>query len=154
MHVWYNNNNNNNNISNKYTSHQLTNVVYSAETDVSIYWEVPIPTAAPVGANRPDIIIKGKDEAFLVDVSVPLDRNIRRKSVEKIQKYQGLKREVEQMWQVRAKIVPVIVGALGGLTPSTADFVRELDAGASVSILQKEALLGTVDIIRPITQMK
>ncbi|XP_065189680.1 uncharacterized protein LOC135820290 [Sycon ciliatum] len=141
-------------ISNKYTSHQLTNVVYSAETDVSIYWEVPIPTAAPVGANRPDIIIKGKDEAFLVDVSVPLDRNIRRKSVEKIQKYQGLKREMEQMWQVRAKIVPVIVGALGGLTPSTADFVRELDAGASVSILQKEALLGTVDIIRSITQMK
>eukprot|EP00117_Sycon_ciliatum_P026712 scpid49074/ scgid21864/ len=113
-----------------------------------------LPTAAPVGANRPDIIIKGKDEAFLVDVSVPLDRNIRRKSVEKIQKYQGLKREVEQMWQVRAKIVPVIVGALGGLTPSTADFVRELDAGASVSILQKEALLGTVDIIRSITQMK
>ena len=73
-------------ISNKYQSHRLTNVVYSAETDVSIYWEVPIPTEAPVGANRPDIVIKGKDEAFLVDVSVPLDSNIRRKSVEKIQK--------------------------------------------------------------------
>ena len=114
---------------------------------------MPIPTAAPVGANRLDVVIKGKDEALFVDVSVPLDRNTRRKSVAKIQKYQGLKREVEQMWQVRAKIVPVIAGVLSGLTPSTADFVRELDAGARVSILRKEALLGTVDIIRSISQM-
>ena len=46
---------------------------------MSIYWEMAIPTAAPIGINKPDIVIKGKDEELLWDVSVPLDRNILRK---------------------------------------------------------------------------
>ena len=46
---------------------------------MSIYWEMAIPTAAPIGVNKPDIVIKGKDEELLGDVSVPLDRNILRR---------------------------------------------------------------------------
>ena len=33
---------------------------------------------------------------------------------EKIEKYQDLAREVRRMWGVKSKVIPVVVGALGG----------------------------------------
>ena len=35
------------------------------------------------------------------------------KENEKVQKYQDLARELRKLWQVKVKVVPVVVGALG-----------------------------------------
>ena len=39
---------------------------------------------------------------------------------ENLEKYQGLKEELERTWKVKAKLVPVVIGALGAVTPKLA----------------------------------
>lgn len=41
----------------------------------------------------------------------------RKKEYEKLNKYQELKEEIEKMWKVRAKIIPVTIRALGVMIP-------------------------------------
>ena len=48
-----------------------------------------------------------------IDIAVPRDENIRDKKLEKINKYQSLKFELEQLWNVKIMVIPVVVGALG-----------------------------------------
>ncbi|KAM6449746.1 uncharacterized protein PHA67_017094 [Liasis olivaceus] len=78
-----------------------------------ILWDFQIQT------DRPIIMVVDKDQktAVVIDVAVPSDSNIRKKEYEKLEKYQGLKEELERMWKVKGKVVPVMVGALGAVTP-------------------------------------
>lgn len=50
----------------------------------------------------------------MTDVAVPSSRNIRKAEHNKLEKYHGLKEELEKMCGVKA-VVPVIIGALPGL---------------------------------------
>ena len=52
----------------------------------------------------------------MIDVKIP--SNIKKKEHEKLEKYQGLKvkGKVEQMWEVKATMVPVAIKALGAKT--------------------------------------
>ena len=45
--------------------------------NVSILWDMPIHTDRQINANRPDIVIKDYQtkECYLIDISVPSDRN-------------------------------------------------------------------------------
>ena len=52
----------------------------------------------------------------MIDIVVPSDSNIKKKEYEKLEKYQGLKEELERMWKVKAKVVPVVIGALGAVS--------------------------------------
>jgi len=65
-------------------------------------WEFTVPTDFPLEANRPDLILLNEHnkEALLIDISVPLDCNIRKKAEEKISKYRALSLEVSRLWQV------------------------------------------------------
>ena len=56
------------------------------------------------------------EEAVVID-AVPSDSNIKKKEYEKLEKYQGLKEELERTWKVKVKVVPVVIGALGAVTP-------------------------------------
>ncbi len=49
----------------------------------------------------------------LIDIAVPGDISVASKEVDKIRKYQDLARELRKIWQVKLKVVPVLVGALG-----------------------------------------
>ena len=49
---------------------------------------------------------------FIIDIAVPRDKNIQDKKLKKIDKYQSLKIEIEQLWKVKILVIPVVVGAL------------------------------------------
>ena len=49
----------------------------------------------------------------IIDSSVSGDSRIEEKEKEKIEKYQDLKRELQKIWNVRVKIIPLVVGSLG-----------------------------------------
>ena len=68
-------------------------------------------------ANRPDVVIQDRKSktCMLIDVSVPDDKNTLLKEAEKISKYKDLEIEIHQMWNVKTKVFPVVVGALGTL---------------------------------------
>ncbi|CAI5660153.1 unnamed protein product [Oreochromis niloticus] len=79
-----------------------------------ILWDFQMQTDKMVVANQPDIVVvdKQKKTAVVIDVAVPNDSNIRKKEHEKLEKYQGLREELERMWRVKVTVVPVVIGAL------------------------------------------
>ena len=55
---------------------------------------------------------------MLIDIAVPGDRNMVKKEAEKILKYQDLITEIQRMWNVEAKVIPVIIGVTGTISKS------------------------------------
>ena len=45
----------------------------------------------------------------LIDIAVPGDSRVEVKENEKVQKYQDIARELRKLWQVKVKVVPVVV---------------------------------------------
>ena len=71
--------------------------------------------------NKPDIIISddnNKGTYMLIDVAIPGDRKVIKKEAEKILKYKDLIIEIHRIWNVKAKVIPVITGATGTISIS------------------------------------
>jgi len=47
------------------------------------------------------------------DVANPVDRNVIKTEAEKTLKYKDLTVQIQRMWNVKAKVIPVIIGATG-----------------------------------------
>ena len=64
-----------------------------------LLWDFQTQTDRKVLANQPDIVVidKQKKEAVVIDIAVPSDSNIKNKEYKKLEKYQGLKEELERM---------------------------------------------------------
>ena len=82
-----------------------------------ILWDFPIQTDRHMPHNRPDIVLIDyqQQSGLIIDIAVPRDENIRDKELEKIDKYQSLKIELEQLWKVKITVIPIVVGALGAM---------------------------------------
>jgi len=50
---------------------------------------------------------------MLIDVAISGYRNVIKKEVEKILKYKALTTEIQRMWNVNTKVIPVIIGTTG-----------------------------------------
>ena len=61
---------------------------------------------------------KNKRMCVLIDVAMSGDRNVIKKEAEKILIYKDLLTESQRMWNVKAKVVPVIIGATGAIWKS------------------------------------
>ena len=89
---------------------------YNLERKEKWYWDINIQCDNVMEARRPDLILVDKKEksCVIIDVAVPGDCRIRQKEIEKVEKYQNLKRELKRLWSLKkVKVVPVVVGALG-----------------------------------------
>ena len=53
---------------------------------------------------------------MLIDVAISGDRNVIKKEAEKILKYKDLTTEIQCMWNVKTKVIPVIIGATGTIS--------------------------------------
>ena len=62
------------------------------------------------------MLINYKEQTgLIIDIAVPRDENTQDKALKKIDKYQLLKIELEQLWKVKIMVIPVVVGALGAI---------------------------------------
>ena len=50
---------------------------------------------------------------MLTDVAISGERNVIKKDAKKILKYKDLKIEIQRMWNVKTKTIPVIMARLG-----------------------------------------
>ena len=116
---------------------------------IKILWDFQIQTDRLVMANQPDIVVVDKHQrtAVVVDLAIPSVSNIGRKEHEKFEKYQGLKEVLEGLWSVKAKVVPVVMGALGAVTPKLDWWLQQIPETTSLISGQKSALLGTAKIL-------
>jgi len=80
--------------------------------DATVFWNQAVHTDREVTENRADIIIKNKKEEtrILIDMAISTDRNVVKKEEQKKLKYKSLCTEIQQMWNLKCKIIQVIIG--------------------------------------------
>ena len=59
---------------------------------------------------------KKKKICKIVDFAVPADHRIKLKECEKKDKYIDLARELKKVWNMKVRIVPIVIGAFGTVT--------------------------------------
>ena len=59
----------------------------------------------------------------------------------------NLKIEIQCMWNVKTKVIPVIIGATGTISKSFRKYVSNIPGNHGVKELQKTAILGTAQIL-------
>jgi hypothetical protein len=77
---------------------------------------------------KPDIIIRDnkKRTCMLIDVAISGNRNVIKKEAEKILKYKDLTIEIQRMWNVKTKVIPVIIGTTGTISKSFRKYVSNI----------------------------
>ena len=104
--------------------HWYEHVPKSVETNqglkVTILWNQQVQTDRTIPNNKPDIIIRDNEKGtcMLIDVAISGDRNVIKKETEKILKYKDLTIEIQRMWNVKTKVIPVIIGTTGTISKS------------------------------------
>ena len=85
------------------------------QDNITIIWDMLGNIDRTITANRPDIIVKDSVNSTrkLIDMTIPPDRNIALKEIEKGSKYKDLELEIQRMWQMKTEVIPVVVGVLG-----------------------------------------
>jgi hypothetical protein len=63
---------------------------------------------------------------MLIDVAISGDRNVNKKEAEKILKYKDLTIEIQRMWNVKTKVIPVIIGATGTISKPFGKYVSNI----------------------------
>ena len=116
---------------------------------VKILWDFKIQIDKHLAHNIPDITVVEKKQGWLIDVAMPGGSRVNKKEVEKITKYQDLKVEVERLWEKKATVVSVVIGALGTIPRDLVKYLKILGLDKiSPSQLKKPVLLGTAHIFR------
>ena len=64
--------------------------------------------------------------------------------------YKHLTIEIQHMWNVKTKVIPVIIGATGTISKSFRKYVSNIPGKYEVKELQKTAILGTAHILRKV----
>jgi hypothetical protein len=91
---------------------------------------------------------------MLMDVTISGDRNVIQKEAEMILKYTDLTIKIQRMWNVNARVTPVIIGATGTISKSFTKYVSTIPGNHEVRELQKTAILGTAHILRKALMLK
>jgi len=87
---------------------------------------------------------------MLIDVAISGDRNVIKNEDEKVLKYKDLTVEMQRMWNVKTKVIPVITGATGTISKSFRKYFSNILRKHEVKELQKTAILGTAHILRKV----
>jgi hypothetical protein len=70
-----------------------------------------------------------------------------KKKAEKIFKHEDLIIKIQRMWNVTAKVIPVITGATGTISKSLRQYLSNIPAKHEIKELQKTSILGTAHIL-------
>ena len=110
-------------------------MTHNKDSKITIMWDMPVNTDRTITANRPDIIIKDSVNSTckLIDMSIPSDRNIALKEIEKKSKYKDLELEIQRMLQMKTEVIPVVVGALGTIKKGVIENIKRISERANVT---------------------
>ena len=84
---------------------------------------------------------------FLEIVELSRRRKIRKK------KYQELQRELQKIWNIKLKIIPLVVSSLGAIPKQFGNRLKQIGIVALTAQVQKTILLGTARILRKVLEI-
>ncbi|XP_072174283.1 uncharacterized protein [Diadema setosum] len=87
----------------------------SENDQVKILRDFDVQTDNITQHRRPDIIVveRALQMCTIIDVAVLGNSRVAEKEKEKIEKYQDLARQLHRLWNMKTKMIPIVVGALG-----------------------------------------
>jgi hypothetical protein len=74
---------------------------------------------------------------MLIDVAITGDRNVIQKEAEKILKYKDLTIEIQRMWNVKTRVIPVVIGATPTISKSLRKYVSTIPGNRDVRNYRK-----------------
>ena len=103
---------------------------------VTILRNQQVQTDRTIPNKTPDIIIHYNKQGtcILIDVAIPAIK----KEAEKIFIYKNLIIEIRFMWNVKAKVIPVITGAIGTISKSIRQYLSNIPGKHEIKELQKQ----------------
>ena len=69
------------------------------------------------------------------------------------EKYQDLGRELQKLWNVKVKIIPLVVGSLGVIPKQFGNRLKQIGITAETAQVQKTVFLGTARILRKLLEI-
>ena len=72
---------------------------------------------------------------------------------DKIEKYQDLGRELQKIWKVKVKIIPLVVGSLSDIPKQFGNRLKQTGITAGIAQVQKTVSLGTARIFRKVLEI-
>jgi len=79
---------------------------------------------------------------MLIEVAISEDRNVIKREAEKILKYKDPTIEIQRMWNVKTKVIPVIIGVTGTISKSFRKYVSNIPGKHEVKELKKNSHIG------------
>ena len=73
-----------------------------------------------------------------IDVSISADRNVIKTEAEKILEHKDLITEIQRMWNVKAKVIPVITGATGTIAKSLRQYLSNIPGSTKLRTCTKQ----------------
>ena len=137
-------------ITDKWYEHEPETAMHNKDNNITITWDMPVNTDRTITANRPGIIVKDSVNSTckLIEWTVPSDRNIALKEIERKSKYKDLELEIQKMWHKETLVIPVVVGALGTVKKGMVEDIKKVSERTTVTEIQKISMLGSARIVR------
>ena len=118
----------------------MSQKVISENQDYKILWDFSMQTDHVLEAWRPDLVVVDKKRTCkIIDFAVPGSSSIEEKK-QKTKKYQDLKEELQKIWNVKVKIIPLVVGSLGAIPKQLGNSLKEIGVEAEIGQVQKTVL--------------
>ena len=111
----------------------------------NILWDLIVQTDHETYGRRPDIIEVQKDKNLcqIINFACPYDGKVNTKELEKIEHYQDLAQELRKIWNMKVKVIPLVMGALGTTSIKLQNWLKEIGIETQIPELQKTVLLHT-----------
>jgi hypothetical protein len=131
--------------------HVPKSVATSQGGKVTIPWNQQVQSDRTIPNKKLDIIIRDNEKrtCMLIHAAISGDRNVVKKEAD-ILKYKDLTIEIQHVWNVKAKVIPVIISATGTISKSFRKYVSNIPENLEAKELQKTAKLGTAQILRKV----
>ena len=118
-------------------------------------WDFSIQTDHVIEARRPDLIVVDKKERSckIIHFAAPGDSRIEEKEKDKIENYQDLGRELQKIWNIKVKIIPLVVGSLEAIRKQFGNRLKQIGIIVGTTQVQKTVLLGMARILRKVLEI-
>ena len=128
--------------------------IFLENNHYKLLWDYNIQTGHQINPRRHDLVVINKQEQTcqVIDIAVPEDTAVKAKEEEKLEKYQDLAREIQNLWNFQTQVSPVVLGALGKVPKRFESNLKRIGTNTFIELIQKNTLLGTARILRKVLE--
>ena len=99
------------------------------------------------------MVDKKERSCKIIDFAVPGDSRIEEKEKDKIEKYQDLGRMLQKIWNVKVKIIPLVLGSFGVIPKQFGNRLKQIGITGGAAQVQKTVLLERARILRKVLEI-